>query len=317
MGGTLTIPRRRPVQLLAILAAVLLAVFAASTAFAQGAASRTRIVLLGTGTPGPDPERSGPATAIIVDGTPYLIDFGPGVMRRAAAAAAKGAPELRPSNFRVVFTTHLHSDHTLGYPDLISTSWVAGRTAPLEVYGPRGIADMTTHLLAAYRVDIETRMRDRRLDSVQLVNAHEIAPGVVYRDDKVTVKAFRVPHGEMDAYGYRFETPDRVIVISGDTSPSDAVVENCNGCDVLIHEHYSVASFSTVEPMWQAYRRAHHTSTQQLAEIARRARPGLLILYHRSNAGARGAAAPESEVLDEMRRFYRGRWVSGHDLDIY
>jgi ribonuclease BN (tRNA processing enzyme) len=306
--------RMRPVNLFAAVAAALVV---ASTAAAQQAPPRTRIVLLGTGTPGADPDRSGPATAIIVDDTPYLIDFGPGVMRRAAAAAAKGAPALQPSNFRVVFTTHLHSDHTVGYADLISTSWIAGRSAPLEVYGPAGIKDMTTHLLAAYRVDIETRMRDRGLKSVQLANAHELTPGVVYRDAKVTVKAFRVPHGEMEAYGYRFETPDRVIVISGDTAPSDAVVENCDGCDVLIHEHYSLASFARVEPRWQAYRRAHHTSTEQVAEIARRAQPRLLILYHRSNAGARGAAAPESEVLEEMRRFYRGRWVNGRDLDVY
>ena len=310
----MTRSRRRPVQLFAAMAAALAA---ASAAVAQQAPPRTRVVLLGTGTPGADPDRSGPATAIIVDDTPYLVDFGPGVMRRAAAAAAKSAPALRPSNFRVVFTTHLHSDHTVGYPDLISTSWIAGRTAPLEVYGPAGVKDMTSHLLAAYRVDIETRMRDRRLSSVQLVNAHEITPGVVYKDARVTVKAFRVPHGEMEAYGYRFETPDRVVVITGDTRPSDAVVEACNGCDVLIHEHYSLASFARVEPIWQAYRRAHHTSTEQLAEIARRARPGLLILYHRSNAGARGAAAPESEVLEEMRRFYRGRWVNGRDLDVY
>jgi ribonuclease BN (tRNA processing enzyme) len=289
----------------------------ASATAADGAPPRTRIVLLGTGTPGADPDRSGPATAIIVDDTPYLIDFGPGVMRRAAAAATQGAPALHPSNFRVVFTTHLHSDHTVGYPDLISTSWIAGRIAPLEVYGPAGIKDMTSHLLAAYRVDIDIRMRDRGLRSVQLVNAHEIAPGVIYRDDKVTVKAFRVPHGEMEAYGYRFETPDRVVVISGDTGPSDAVVENCNGCHVLIHEHYSLASLARVEPRWQAYRRAHHTSTEQLEEIASRARPGLLILYHRSNAGARGAPAPESEVTDEMQRFYRGRWVNGRDLEVY
>jgi len=279
--------------------------------------SRTQIVLLGTGTPGPDPDRSGPATAIVVDGTPYLVDFGPGVVRRAAAAVRKGITGLRPSTIGVVFATHLHSDHTAGYPDLIITTWVAGRSTPLEVYGPRGIKAMTDAVLTAYSVDIETRLKDRGQSNAKLVNAHEIAPGVVYRDARVTVTAFRVKHGELEAYGYRFDTPDHSIVISGDASPSESVVESCNGCDVLIHEHYSMASFAQVDSQWQQYRLRHHTSTQQLAELATRARPGMLILYHRSNPGARGASAPEAAVLDEMRKFYRGKWVSGHDLDVY
>ena len=90
--------------------------------------SKTRIVLLGTGTPSPDPERSGPATVIVVNGTPYLIDFGPGVVRRIAAASQKGVPGLSVLNIKHVFLTHLHSDHTAGYPDLILTPWSAGRT---------------------------------------------------------------------------------------------------------------------------------------------------------------------------------------------
>ena len=91
-------------------------------------ASKTRVVLLGTGNPWPDPDRSGPATAIIVNGTAYLIDFGPGVVRRASAAFRdKGIAALEPTKIRVVFATHLHSDHTVGYPDLIFTPWTIGR----------------------------------------------------------------------------------------------------------------------------------------------------------------------------------------------
>ena len=279
--------------------------------------SRTQIVLLGTGTPGADPDRSGPATAIIVDDTPYLVDFGPGVARRAASAVAKGVNALRLSSVRVVFSTHLHADHTAGYPDLLITSWVAGRTSPLEVYGPRGIKAMTDAVLTAYRVDVEDRLKARGDVQVNLVNSHEIVPGIVYKDERVTVTAFPVKHGDLEAYGYRFDTPDRSIVISGDTSPTERIVENCNGCDVLIHEHYSLSSFAQVDSQWQQYRLKHHTSTQQLADLATRARPRLLILYHRSNPGARGASAPEAAVVTEMRRFYKGKWVSGHDLDIY
>jgi len=280
------------------------------------AAAVTQVVLLGTGTPSADPERSGPATAVVVDDTPYLVDFGAGVGRRAAAAVAKGVSGLRVANLQVAFVTHLHADHTMGYADLIITPWIAGRNTPLQVYGPRGLKDMTEHVVAAYRVDLDNRMAERGAKS-KLVEAHEIQPGVVYRDAKVTVTAFSVPHGNLVAYGYRFQTPDKVIVISGDTTPTDNVVNACNGCDILVHEHYSLASFARVAPRWQDYRLRHHTSTKQLAELATKARPGLLILYHRANPGAPNTPPPESEVVQEMNELYKGRWVSGHDLDVY
>src|SRR5436190_2867282 len=129
----------------------------------QAAAQKnTQVVLLGTGTPNADPDRSGPATAVVVNDTPYLVDFGPGVVRRASAASLdagmrKGIKALDPRNLRVAFVTHLHSDHTVGYADLIFSPWTMGRRVPLEVYGPKGLAAMTQHLIDAYRVDIETR----------------------------------------------------------------------------------------------------------------------------------------------------------------
>src|SRR5258706_3438495 len=120
---------------------VVLMLFTVSLAAGQQpqtpAASKTRIVLLGTGNPGPLPDRSGPATAIVVNDTAYLVDFGPGVVRRASAAFLdKDIKGLEPTKLRVAFVTHLHSDHTVGYPDLILTPWTVGRRTPLEVYGP-------------------------------------------------------------------------------------------------------------------------------------------------------------------------------------
>src|SRR6266436_4171248 len=108
-------------------------------------ARTTQIVMLGTGTPRPDPVRSGPATAIVVNGTPYLVDFGPGVVRRIAAAYDGGinAFGFAAARVRTAFLTHLHADHTAGYPDLILTPWILGRRQPLDVYGPKGLAAMT------------------------------------------------------------------------------------------------------------------------------------------------------------------------------
>lgn len=276
---------------------------------------KTQVVLLGTGTPNADPDRSGPATAIVVNDTPYLIDFGPGVVRRAAAAFRKGIKGLEARNLSRAFATHLHSDHTAGLADLILTPWVLERSAPLEIYGPKGIAAMTSHLLEAYREDIAIRLRGGEPSNKAgyKVIAHEIKPGVIYKDANVTVKAFRVEHGSWrEAYGFRFETADRTIVISGDCRPSESIIENCNGCDVLIHEVYSTTGFATRPAEWQKYHSRYHTSSRELAELATKAHPGLLILYHQLFWGT-----SEEDLLKEVRRNYSGKVVSGHDLDIY
>jgi len=281
---------------------------------ASAPSTRTRVVLLGTGTPGPDPDRSGPATAIVVDDEVYLVDFGPGVVRRASAALrTKGIAALEPTKLRVAFVTHLHSDHTVGYPDLIFTPWTMGRRFPLEVYGPKGIKAMTDHILEAYRVDVETRTNpdgnQRTFPEGHGVNAHEIGPGVVYKDAKVTVTAFPTKHA-MESYGYRFETPDRTIVISGDTNPAPATIDACKGCDVLIHEGQSPAWLAGRPDTFQRFAAKYHTTTPQLAELAQAAKPRLLVVYHYSSV------APE-EILGEMLRLYPGHVVVGRDLDIY
>lgn len=276
-------------------------------------ASKTTIVLLGTGTPNPQPDRSGPATAIIVNGTAYLVDFGPGVVRRASAAFDKGIKALEPVRLRVAFVTHLHSDHTVGYPDLIFTPWTIGRRVPLEVYGPKGIKAMTDHILEAYRVDIETRTNpdgnQRGFAEGHRVNAHEIVSGVVYKDSNVTVTAFPTKHA-MESYGYRFDTPDRSIVISGDTNPTQATIDACRGCDVLIHEVHTPGWIATRPETFQRFSAKYHTTTPQLAELASKAKPRLLVLYHY-------ASLSPGELVREIRARYSGRFVVGRDLDTY
>lgn len=277
----------------------------------------TQVVMLGTGTPFPDPDRSGPATAIVVDGEPYLVDFGPGVIRRAMAAYRSGVSAFGRAavNVRTAFLTHLHSDHTMGYPDLIFTPWMMGRKEPLAVYGPPGIERMTAAILDAWQIDI--RARESRLtnrDAWRAV-AHEIAPGLIYRDERISVTAFPVHHHEMEhAFGFRFDTPDRSIVISGDTTPAPALVEHARGCDVLIHEAYSMASYNRVTPEWQKFRRTHHTSSTELATIAKEVMPRLLVLYHCSNAG--DITEDGDELLQEVRTLYRGDVITGRDLDV-
>lgn len=272
--------------------------------------------MLGTGTPNADPDRSGPAIAIVVGGEAYLVDAGPGIVRRAALAQrVDSIPALAPERIDHVFLTHLHSDHTTGLPDLIFTPWVLGRSAPLDVYGPPGTSRMTGLLEQAYSADVDIRLHGGEPSNKTgyAVTAHDIAPGLVYRDSSVTITAFAVHHGAWEhAYGYRFQTRDRTIVISGDTRPTDAVVQACNGCDVLLHEVYSAERFRIRSPDWQRYHAAYHTSTTELADIATRAHPKLLVLYHQLYWGDDDAA-----LVRQVRAHYSGDVVSAHDLGMY
>ena len=270
-----------------------------------------QVILLGTGTPNADPERSGPAVAVVSNGTPYIVDCGPGVVRRAAAA------HLEPSTLSHGFITHLHSDHTVGLPDMILTPWTLGRAVPLELYGPPGLQSMADDLEAAYREDIQIRLHggEPSNHTGYQVNVHEIKEaGVVYRDGNVAVTAFRVSHGAWrDAFGYRFDTADgRSIVISGDTGPTDAVANACHGCDVLIHEVYSTAGFARRPLDWQRYHARYHTSSRELAAIATKAHPGVLVLTHQLFWGT-----SEKDLLAEVTSLYAGKVVSGHDLDVF
>ena len=279
------------------------------------ATDSTRVVMLGTGTPNADPARSGPAVAIVVNGHAYIVDAGPGIVRRAAAAARAGMPALRAANLDIVFLTHLHSDHTVGLPDLLLSPWVLNRTAPLRVFGPHGSAAMVDHLGAAYAEDIKMRLTGGEPSNKTGYRAvvTEIDAGIVYRDTNVTVSAFRVSHGSWDeALGYRFVTKDRVVVISGDTRPTDAIVDQCNGCDVLVHEVYVDSTARQRSQDWQEYYRQFHTSTFELADLAVRARPKLLLLYHQLYG-----SGTDDDLLREIRTRYAGRVISAKDLGVY
>lgn len=296
---------------------LLVASIFAVAAFAQGqTTSRTQLVMLGTGNPNADPDRSGPALAIVTSGKAYLVDCGPGVVRRAAAAEKQhDIPALKATNLGIVFITHLHSDHTLGYPDLIFTPWVLGRDQPLEAYGPRGLKKMTRHIEQAWEEDIKVRRQGLEQANANgyRVNVHEIGPGVVYRDQNVTVTAIPVKHGIWkEAFGYKIQTKDRTIVISGDTAPTDAIVKACDGCDVLVHEVFNPHGDELTEPHWKEYFRTFHTSPAELGEIARRAHPKLLVVYHESLE-----KLPVADLLEQIKNEYSGNWVSAKDLDAY
>jgi ribonuclease Z len=290
-------------------------------AFSQG--SRAQIVMLGTGTPIPDPERFGQSVAIVVDSVAYLFDAGAGVGRRAAAAGQRGVKAFasristgQPSpRFDRVFLTHLHSDHTLGLADAMFTPWIQGRQTPLDIYGPPGTKRLVDGILDAYHEDITERLHASGgpPQNGWKANVKEIAAGEVFRDSRVTVTAFDVPHADWKhAFGYRIETPDGVIVISGDTRPTPAIAKQCRGCDVLIHEVYSDSGFANLPALRKTYHAHAHTSATQLGDIATQAKPKLLILNHQLFFGS-----SDETLIKEVRSHFNGRVVSAKDLEIY
>jgi ribonuclease BN (tRNA processing enzyme) len=276
----------------------------ASTLLAQD----TRVILLGSGNPNPDPHRMGPAAAVVSAGRIYIVDCGPGIVRRAAEAGVTMEQITR------LFVTHLHSDHTAGYPDLIFTPAVTGRKEALDVFGPPGIRSMTSHVMKAWKQDMAIRLHglEPSVPRAYVVNARDMKPGEIYRDEAVRVLAFPVNHGSWKhAYGYRFEAPDKVIVISGDTTYSESLIAAAKGCDILLHEVYSRKGLAQRTPDWQRYHSAFHTSGPDVGRVAAQVRPGKLVLYHQLPMDQ----SPE-EILEEIREQFKGSVVYGNDLDV-
>lgn len=269
----------------------------------------TALVFLGTGTPNPDPRRLGPAAAVVVNGQPYIVDCGAGLVRQAAAAGI-GMEALDRA-----FLTHLHSDHTIGLPDLIFTPAVTGRLGALRLWGPRGTRRMVDRTLDAWKQDIDTRLHggEPAVQEAYEVVVEEIQPGAVFQDENVRVVAFPVLHGQWKhAFGFRFETPDRVIVFSGDTTYCPALIEHAIGCDILVHEAYSEKGLEQREPEWQAYHSAYHTSGRDVGRIAAAVRPKLLLLYHLLPFGQ-----DEEQVVEEVRSEFDGDVRLAEDLGLY
>lgn len=272
----------------------------------------TTIVMLGTGNPTPDPSAMGPATAVVVGTRTFLFDAGVGVTRQFTAA------KLPLPSIAGVFFTHLHSDHTLGYPDLIFTTWIRGRHTPLEVYGPHGLTAMTNAIYEAWKEDIDIRTNGLEHNSRAgyRVATHEISPGVVYDSAGVRITAIPVLHGSWkDAFGYRIDTPTRSIVISGDTRPAPALEAAARGVDVLIHEVHPEPRAPVPSPNGNGdfgrYMREFHTSDVELGKLAASANPKMLVLYH---FGAR-ATAEQSVIAAIHAQGYTGRVVAARDLD--
>jgi len=278
----------------------------------------TKLIVLGSGTPNPDPNRAGSAYALVVNETPYLVDFGPGIIRRAASLSPPWGGEIEAmtvKNFEHAFLTHIHSDHSAGLADLLLTPWVMGRDAKLNLFGPIGLEQMAASTLKAFEDDINYRINGTQPSNKTgyKYNFHLLDEGLIYKDKNIMVEAFKVPHGGFDdAYGFKFTSEDKVIVFSGDTGPSKTLEKFASGADILVHEVYSNSGFLEKTQDWQKYHQEHHTSTFEVGEIASRAKPKLLILSHILFWGS-----TKDEILQETRSTYDGEITIAEDLMVF
>ena len=271
-------------------------------------AQNLKVTLLGTGSPPPRMDRFGASILVEAEKEKLVFDCGRGAAQRIQQL------KIPFTQIDALFLTHLHSDHTVGIPDLWLTGWVQGRSVPLRVWGPLGTKEMITHLEEAYQFDIHIRRDvDEGLPAQGVaVAARDVEEGVVYENGGVKVTAFAVDHGPVKpALGYRVDYGGHSVVVSGDTRFSENLIRFAQGTDVLIHEVMDTAAFAAKNPSFTAERvqrvAAHHTTPEEAGTVFARVKPKLAVYSH--------IVPPDTtDLIPLTRKTYSGPLEVGEDL---
>jgi ribonuclease BN (tRNA processing enzyme) len=277
---------------------------------------KLKLILLGTGGgPRPRKRNSAPAQVIVVNNTAYVVDCGDGVARQMVLAG------LSLPSLRHIFLTHHHSDHNADYGNLMLLAWTSGLKTRIDTWGPPPIERMTKQFFEMNAFDIQTRINDEgRVPLLPLVHVHEMTQGgKVLEDENVKVTAAPVHHPPVaHAFAYRFDGPDRSIVISGDTTPSDNLIKLAQGADVLVHEALYVSAIDRLVagvPNATTLKRSilsHHTTVEDAGRVAQLARVKTLVLSHL--VPAEDPALTDQMWIDAARVHFAGRVIVGKDL---
>lgn len=262
--------------------------------------------LLGTGSPSLSVHRHGISTLIKASNKWLLFDVGRATLQRMYECGIP-IPEVTD-----VFFTHLHSDHICGMSDLWMTGWfVLHRSRPMRVFGPQGTGRFLDGLKETHHFDLTVRARYETAAAAGMeFRLHELEPGIVMDEDGVRVTAFLVDHGPAvkPAYGFKIECDGRSIVISGDTTLCDGVLEHARHCDVLLHEIAGASRWQQTGNEITRRLLSIHTSPEQMNEICRRTRPRLTLLHHISLW-----RVTQYDVLRKVQANYDGQVELGHD----
>jgi ribonuclease BN (tRNA processing enzyme) len=292
--------------------------------------SGTRVITLGTKAgPPPRANRAQSSNLLIVKGAFYVVDAGDGAARRIAKAG------IDVRNIGTIFLTHHHDDHTAGLGTLMSVAWDSQRTQPINVYGPPRTEDLVRAAVQYFSISAEIRIADggRSVPVAQMFFGHDVRPGVVYQDATVKVTAAETTHfefhtgaaaGKHKSYAYRFETPDRVVVFTGDTGPNDALTNLARDADLLISEASSPEERMQLlikSGQWQAMNPAEqagikrqmtqgHLSTDDVGKMAAQARVKTVVLTHLP-------PKPDNDYTswaNEVKRNFSGQVLVAKDL---
>ena len=284
--------------------------------FTSFLSSETKLIILGSGTPNPDPERYGSGYAVVVNDDAYIVDFGPGIVRRISAMSPTWGgefPSMELENINIAFLTHIHSDHSGALADLILTPWIMGRDEPLNLYGPEGLKAMSENITEAYIDDINYRLYGSQPANKLgfTTNVTEISDdGTIFKDKNIEVIAFKNAHGDFkNSFGFLFITDDKRILFSGDTAVSNNLMKYGKNLDILVHEVFSSETFVNKTKDWQIYHQAHHTSSLDLGIIADELQPKKLVLSHILFWGA-----SEESLLKDVRKNFNGETIIAADL---
>ena len=264
-----------------------------------------KVTLLGTGSPRPSVDRYGPAVLVEAGGKNLLFDAGRGVVQRLHEL------DIPISGIQQIFLTHLHSDHISALDDVWLTGWIYQRAMPLNVYGPVGTISFVDSLQQAYKYDAKLRHQYAGLESnaAKLI-ATDIKPGVIYSENGIKVTAFLVDHKPVDpAYGYRIDFGDRSVVISGDTTYSQNLVDHSTDIDLLVHEIIAIKNkILERNPRLQKIER-YHTDPAQLTQVLNSVKPRVAVMTHVILVGVK-----EDAVIEQIGKEYDGEIHMGEDL---
>ena len=274
-------------------------------------ARRSRLILLGTkGGPTPGRFRAPASNLLLVDGEPFVIDAPDGVASRLVQAGVDLA------SLKTIFITHHHSDHNAGLGALLLLAWGSGLQTPVDIYGPAPLGRLVRSQLAANDYDMRARIREEgRPPLAPLIRPHEVRAGPVLATDKVQVRCALADHLTVPNLAWRFDTPDRSFVFSGDTRPSDALIALARGADVLVHEVMLPSALGGIvdrnAPRVIDHILRSHTTTEELGRVAAAAGVRTVVLSHLVPAFP---AITDEMWIAGVRRHFAGEIIVGRDM---
>ncbi len=255
-----------------------------------------KAVILGSGSSWPDPDRASSSQVILVGNEPLLFDCGSGTGMNLMKAG------VNPTTISRIFLTHLHMDHCLEFPSLVFQSYLMGKKDKVYLYGPVGTVDFCRLLFEKvypYAPEIVGRIRKGGLE----VTPYETAGGLICQTENYRVLVAPAEHG-LPTIGFRIESKEGIVVISGDTRPSKSLIELARGADLLIHE----CSFP--DDMIELARITHHSTASEVGEVANQAGVKKLVLTHLFPQ----TKGREKEMVKSVNSKFTGEVIASHDL---